>query len=223
MSHAALMDRIYRFQRHFYDTTRRFFLLGRDALVGRMDLEDGDRVLEMGCGTARNLIGLAKRNPGTRLYGLDASDQMLATARTKVRRKGFDRIDLRQCLAEDLDHQDTFGLHEPFDAIFFSYALTMMPSCLDALDAALRNLKPGGSIYIVDFWDQRDLPWAFRSLLKKWLRLFHVVHRPEVMSHLEILASAGKGELHLEPVARRYAYIARFTTSDPRPQEANCA
>jgi hypothetical protein len=34
--HGEAMDRMYRFQRHFYDVTRRYYLLGRDQLLDRL-------------------------------------------------------------------------------------------------------------------------------------------------------------------------------------------
>ena len=64
--HAARMDRIYRFERHLYDPLRKFFLFGRDRLLKRLEVRPGDRVLEVGCGTARNLIKLYRRHPEAR-------------------------------------------------------------------------------------------------------------------------------------------------------------
>ena len=79
------MDRMYRFQRYFYDFTRKYYLLGRDRLLAEMDVQPGERILEAGCGTGRNLIILAKCHPKTYFYGLDASAAMLETALAKVK------------------------------------------------------------------------------------------------------------------------------------------
>jgi S-adenosylmethionine-diacylgycerolhomoserine-N-methlytransferase len=205
------MDRMYRLQRFFYDATRKYYLLGRDRLLRQMELQPGDRVLEIGCGTARNLIVLARQRPDVACYGLDASHEMLATAATKVARRGLEsRITLRPCLAEELDHARTFELDQPFDAVFFSYSLSMIPTWPEAIAAALANLKPHATLYVVDFWDQGDWPGWFRALLKKWLDLFHVVHRPELLEHLRELDARGVGKLTLESVAGRYAYLATF-------------
>src|SRR5258707_1269889 len=110
--HAQKMDRIYKLQRHFYDVTRKYFLLGRDRLLERMEIRPGMTLLEIGCGTARNLIALAKKHPDIQLYGLDASREMLETAQKKIdAQKLTDRIVLKYCLAEELDAQRTFGLN----------------------------------------------------------------------------------------------------------------
>jgi S-adenosylmethionine-diacylgycerolhomoserine-N-methlytransferase len=212
LNQAEAMDRMYRVTRHVYDLSRKYYLLGRDRLLREMDLRPADRVLEVGCGTARNLVKLARLHPSTRLYGLDASAQMLETAQQQVRSSRLaDQIVLRQCLAEDLHFERTFGLAEPFDAIFFSYSLSMIPTWQQALHASLGSLKPGQSFYIVDFWDQAGLPGWFQDLLKGWLKLFHVHHRPELIDYLRNLQADGHGELTLSPIAGRYAFLARFS------------
>jgi S-adenosylmethionine-diacylgycerolhomoserine-N-methlytransferase len=205
------MDRIYRHQRYIYDLTRRYYLFGRDTLLRQMHLRDGDRVLEVGCGTARNLLKLAALKP-CHLYGLDASAEMLVTARANVTSaKLACRIALARCYAEDLTPANPFGLPCPFDAIFFSYSLSMIPTWPAALDAAMASVRPGGAIYIVDFYDQLGMPKWFRSLLRRWLALFHVEHRPELLTRLREIAADGRGTLHVQSLAGRYAYIARLT------------
>ena len=186
------MNEMYRWTRYVYDFTRKYYLLGRDRLLRDMELAPGDRVLEIGCGTARNLIRLARQRSDIRCFGLDASTEMLATATTRVKSCGLEeRIVLRHCLAEELDYAKTFGLDAPFDAAFFSYSLSMIPTWPQAIDAALANIKCGAAFYVVDFWDQGDWPGWFRALLRKWLDLFHVVHRPELLEHLRELDARG--------------------------------
>ena len=78
------MDSTYRVQRYFYDVTRKYYLLGRDRLLREMNVQPGETVLEVGCGTGRNLIILARRHPDARFFGLDASASMLETAEWKI-------------------------------------------------------------------------------------------------------------------------------------------
>jgi S-adenosylmethionine-diacylgycerolhomoserine-N-methlytransferase len=205
------MDEMYRWTRYVYDFTRKYYLLGRDRLLRDMELQPGDRVLEIGCGTARNLIRLARQRPGIRCYGLDASTEMLATATARVKAHRFEqRITLTQCLAEELDYAKTFGLSAPFDAAFFSYSLSMIPTWPQAIDAALANIKRGAAFYVVDFWDQAGWPGLFRFALQRWLGLFHVQHRPELLDYLRELDAKGIGTLTLKSVAGRYAFLATF-------------
>jgi len=80
---------MYRSQRHIYDLTRRFFLLGRERLLATVDVPEGGTVLEIGCGTARNLIRIAHAYPSARLFGLDVSDEMLKSAAQAIGRAGL--------------------------------------------------------------------------------------------------------------------------------------
>ena len=205
------MDRMYHWTRHVYDFSRKYYLLGRDRLLREMELHPDDRVVEIGCGTARNLIKLARMRPDVRCFGVDVSTEMLATATAKVKsRRLQNRITLALCFAEQLDYAKTFQLDAPFDAAFFSYSLSMIPTFKEAIDAALANVKRGGAIYVVDFWDQGEWPRWFRFVLKGWLDLFHVHYRPELLEYLRELDVRGVGSLTLKTVARRYAYLATF-------------
>lgn len=202
---------MYRYQRHIYDLTRKFYLLGRDRLIAEMDVQEGETVLEVGCGTGRNLIILAEKYPATRFYGLDAAEVMLETAQAKIDAKKLtEHITLKRELAEDLDYRKTFNLDEPLDTIFFSYSITMIPTWREAIKAALESLKFGRSIYIVDFWDQKDLPIWFQVILKTWLKQFHVQFWNDLMPHLESLEKQGLGKLSVQSINRRYAFLAEF-------------
>ena len=52
-----LMDRVYRHQRHVYDLTRKYYLLGRDPLIARLDVPAGGHVLELGAGDRAAIYG----------------------------------------------------------------------------------------------------------------------------------------------------------------------
>lgn len=204
------MDRMYRLQRYFYDATRKYYLLGRDRLLDEMDVKPGEHVLEAGCGTARNLIILAKRYPKAHFHGLDASSAMLETAQAKVDAAGVKNITLKTALADDFRFDSTFELAKPFDKIFFSYSISMIPPWRESIENALQNLAPGGSLYIVDFYDQRDLPAFFARLLKWWLSKFHVTHWEGLMPFLGEMR--GRHDVKIEPLYRRYSFLAQISS-----------
>jgi S-adenosylmethionine-diacylgycerolhomoserine-N-methlytransferase len=181
------MDAIYARQRHFYDLTRKYYLLGRDRLIARLDVPAGGTVLEVGCGTGRNLIAVAKRFPDTQLFGLDISEAMLATARAKVAAAGFaDRIILKQADATDFDAQALFGLGD-FDRVFFSYTLSMIPDWQAAIMQGAR--ATGGALHLVDFGQQEGLPGWFKRGLAAWLAKFDVDPRAALPEALRRIAS----------------------------------
>ena len=187
---AAHMDRMYRVQRHIYDATRKFYLLGRDRLIAHMQPGAGATVLEIGCGTARNLIQAARRYPAARFYGVDISTEMLTTAHAAIRRAGLaDRITLAWADATDFDPARLFGVAS-FDHVVLSYTLSIIPPWQAGLRQATRLLAPGGSLHIVDFAAGARLPGWFRRGLLRWLKLFAVEPRAELEQTLAGLAAA---------------------------------
>jgi S-adenosylmethionine-diacylgycerolhomoserine-N-methlytransferase len=205
-AHAQLMDKVYRHQRHIYDVTRKYYLLGRDRLVRELNARTGESVVEIGCGTARNLIRIARAYPDAKLYGLDASAEMLITANESVARAGLgSRILLKHAYAEDMTPA-LFGLTGPFDHAVFSYSLSMIPDWRGALQSAAACVKPQGMIHVVDFGDLKGLWNPFAKGLRAWLRLFHVKPREELLSAIEH-GSNQQSKLHLLP--GRYAFVFR--------------
>lgn len=204
-THGGLMDAIYRRQRHVYDLTRKYYLLGRDRLVGDLEAGEGMTVLESGCGTGRNLIVAARRYPNARFYGFDISVEMLKQARRNIERAGLaERIVLAQGDATDFDPQTMFGVAS-FDRIFISYALSMIPPWRAAVSEAMAHLAPGGSLHVVDFGGQDRLPGWFRAALVAWLTKFHVEPRAGLENVLREAATACGATLVFESLFRDYA------------------
>jgi len=206
--HAALMDGVYRRQRHIYDLTRKFFLLGRDRMIGGLDAGPGTAVLELGCGTGRNIVLAARRHRDACFFGLDISAEMLSTARASIAREGLrQRAVLSRGDATDFDPAALFG-RPRFDRIFISYALSMIPNWERAVAAALATLEPTGSLHIVDFGQQERLPDWSRRLLRAWLAKFHVEPRARLQEVLRQQATAEGRPLRFERLYRGYAWLA---------------
>jgi|SRR5271169_4641176 len=209
MSDAAqLMDRMYRRRRHIYDLSRKFYLLGRDQAIRGLRARAGDSVLEIGCGTGRNLVKLATAYPQARLYGLDVSREMLASATAAAARAGLSaRIALGQGDATAFDPQALFGRAE-FERVMISYALSMVPPWRAALAQAVDVLSPGGSLHCVDFGDCAGLPGPFRSGLRRWLAAFDVTPRDDLAAALAALAAERGLTCEIETRFRGYAVLA---------------
>jgi S-adenosylmethionine-diacylgycerolhomoserine-N-methlytransferase len=186
-NHAALMDTVYRGQRHIYDLTRRYFLFGRDRLIARLDAQPGDAVLEMACGTGRNLRRIGNRWPGAVLHGFDISGEMLKSAHAAV----GDVALLARGDATAFDPLPPFG-RRVFDRVILSFALSMIPDWRAALDQAARLLAPGGSLHVVDFGDLAGLPAPLRALLRWWLARFHVTPRLDLVDAALALRTADR-------------------------------
>ncbi len=177
LDHAGLMDRVYRRQRHVYDASRKYYLVGRDEMLAGLNVPATGSVLEIGCGTGRNLVKAAGLYPRAELFGIDISREMLETAGHAVFNAGLQsRTRLAYADAAAFDSELTFN-RKIFDRIFISYAVSMIPSWQAVMENAVARLAPGGELHVVDFGDLRDLPRWTRSALHKWLSWYHVKPR----------------------------------------------
>jgi S-adenosylmethionine-diacylgycerolhomoserine-N-methlytransferase len=158
--HQARMDRKYRYERHVFDLSRKFFLFGRERAIEALRLNDAGSVVEIGCGTGRNLKLMADHSATLRLIGIDISEEMLKTARAKIAEA---RLNERVTLL----HGDAVAPPiESAPRILMSYSLSMVPDWRRALAVAIDRLEPGGILAIVDFGNFGGLPaWLARHCI----------------------------------------------------------
>jgi S-adenosylmethionine-diacylgycerolhomoserine-N-methlytransferase len=155
----------YRLHAGIYDMTRWAFLFGRRKLIYRAAYRRRipQRILEVGCGTGKNLVALAERFPTAEIVGLDLSNDMLDRARSKVARYGSRMKLLHQ------SYDAPVGQSAKFDLIVFSYSLSMInPGYADVLRTCRADLSATGIVAVVDFHDSR---WGWFT---RWMRVNHV-------------------------------------------------
>ena len=138
----------------------------RAKAVECLDLWEGDTVLEVGCGTGRNLAHLVRAvGASGRVYGVDCTEGMLARARTLSRSKGWQNVVLLDQDAQELQ------LPEHVHAVLFSLSYSVIPDPRKALDRAWRHLRPGGRVVILDSPIPRGAFWRvarpYLSLLSR--------------------------------------------------------
>lgn len=120
----------------------------REKTLDLARLKPGESVLDIGCGTGTLAIGAKKRvGPAGRVYGVDASPEMLARAGKKANKAGAEVV-LRNGIVEALPFPDG-----QFDAVLSTVMLHHLgrkarQQC--ALEVR-RVLKPGGRVLVVDF------------------------------------------------------------------------
>jgi S-adenosylmethionine-diacylgycerolhomoserine-N-methlytransferase len=158
------LESYYRLHSRIYDATRWSFLFGRTAILQEAArVARPKRILEVGCGTGKNLVNLCRLFPEATVIGVDLSETMLAVARRKTAALG-PRVRLLHGA-----YGPAFQDDRPCDLILFSYALSMFnPGFAEAIATAQRDLAPGGCIAVVDFHDTR-LP-----LFERWMGVNHV-------------------------------------------------
>src|SRR5258708_4302438 len=123
------MNRMYRRQRHIYDGARRYYLLGRDQLIAGLRPAAGASVLEIGCGTGRNLVLAARLHPNARFFGIDVSTEMLTSAISAISRRGLtDRIRVAHGDGTLFDPQALLGVPS-FDHVTLSSRICVIPDC----------------------------------------------------------------------------------------------
>ncbi len=174
---ASSLRGYYRWHAKFYDVTRWAFLFGRNDLIETVaaQVKSPARILEIGCGTGKNLVALAEAFPGARITGLDLSADMLDRARAKSA-PFADRVDLLH-RPYDGPVADEGG---KFDLIVISYALSMInPGYDEVIQRCRGDLGDGGVIAVVDFHETR---WTW---FRKWMGVNHVRMEGQILAQLD--------------------------------------
>lgn len=177
--HRAFLNRYYGLSRGFYDLTRRYYLLGREAALEHLGETSWTSLIEIGPGTGRNLRKLKELKPDAELGGIEASDAMLEHAEAKI---PFAK--LVHGFAETADIPAVLG-RKP-DRILFAYCLSMVQEPLPALEHCRKSLAAGGEVIVVDFGDLGGWPGPLRTGMRRFLDTFHVRQLPD--PELEALA-----------------------------------
>ena len=208
IDHGEAMDRMYRWQRHIYDASRRFYLLGRNEMLQGLAAKPGQSILEIGCGTGRNLALAAKLYPSAQLFGFDISNEMLKTAKANLKSAGVEQnVRLAQGDATDFDCGFTFQ-RKSFDRVYFSYTLSMVPQWQEAIAHALTMLGDNGELHIVDFGQCEKWPKMFKHAIFRWLEMFDVTPRQEMQNVRAAYAKQQKLNLTFEKTYRGYVWCA---------------
>ncbi|HBX87252.1 MAG TPA: bifunctional demethylmenaquinone methyltransferase/2-methoxy-6-polyprenyl-1,4-benzoquinol methylase UbiE [Marinilabiliaceae bacterium] len=136
-----------------YDLLNRVLSFGIDRiwrrrLVRLVRKKAAATVLDVATGTGDLALALAAtlRKPLT-VYGLDISSGMLELARKKVDKKGLqDLIVLKEGDSEDLPFDDNY-----FDAVTVAFGVRNFGDLAKGLAEMRRVLKPGASLYVLEF------------------------------------------------------------------------
>jgi ubiquinone/menaquinone biosynthesis C-methylase UbiE len=129
-----------------------YYLIGfrevryRKRAVSALGLNSGDTVVEIGCGTGLNFpyLWVSVGETG-RLIGVDLTDAMLAKARERIHRKGWQNVELLEVDAA------RYEFPAGIQGVLSTFALTLVPEYEQVIDHAARALASGGRLVIADF------------------------------------------------------------------------
>ncbi|MEI7835025.1 MAG: methyltransferase domain-containing protein [Planctomycetota bacterium] len=198
-----------------YDWLSPPMLFYREGCINRrvadlLELTPGHNVIDVGCATGNATLAIAARLDGARgglAVGLDASIEMVARARRKVRGRPC-RFDIAP--AEQLPYHD--GVFDRAASTMFFHHLDLADK-LRALREVFRVLVPGGLFVLTDV----DVPtnWLGRLCARSGQWLFD---QPELGENIEgklpgLFPQAGFIDIRRR--AHDLGYITTFTMRKP--------
>jgi len=174
----------------------------REAMLRLAHIKMGESVLDVGCGTGSLAIA-AKRQVGTNgdVYGVDASEEMIARAEKKARKAGVE-VAFKKGFAQSLPFADA-----QFDVVLTTVMLHHLPrKARQELAAEMRRiLKPGGRVLAIDFG----------GTARKHKSLLDHIHRRhghvELKDIIGLLKEAGLNVIESGPVGMRDLQFALAT------------
>ena len=176
----------------------------RPRAVERLNLKPGDRVLEVGCGTGRNLTFLSGA-VGTdgRVYAVDISEGMLAKAGEACEKNGWKNV--------TLIHSDAanYELPEPVDGVIFSLSYATMRHRKEVLRHAWEQLKPGGRLVMLDSKVLSGFLGRLTYPLLSWILKRTVLGNPDVDELKDVRELTG--EVEVDNLQFGTYFIARVT------------
>jgi demethylmenaquinone methyltransferase/2-methoxy-6-polyprenyl-1,4-benzoquinol methylase len=143
------VTRYYSWRASNYDAGTAFEVEHHAEALRLADIQEGQHVLDVACGTGRGTVGLAQAvGDSGKVDALDLSEDMLEQARAKIEKLGLsDRVHFKQGNARELPYPDG-----TFDLVYNGYMFDLIPldGFMPILQEMSRVLKPNGKIVLVN-------------------------------------------------------------------------
>lgn len=139
-----------------YDLTHASSLLKRREARLALDVQPGDRVIEIACGTGLNLPHLRQMmgDEGW-LVGVDLTPAMLAIAQERIAARAWQNVEVREADAAQLPFPDA-----SFHKAFCAFALNIIPEYERAIAEVWRVLVPGGRFVALEMRSEALGSWS---------------------------------------------------------------
>ena len=127
----------------------------KKELVRQAQIQAGQKVLDLGCGTATLTILIKQTHPEAEVIGLDGDSRVLAIGRAKAARAGVE-ITLDQGMAFHLPYPDR-SFDRVLSSLLFHHLITENKQ--GTFNEVYRVLRQEGELHVADFGRPRN-PWA---------------------------------------------------------------
>jgi SAM-dependent methyltransferase len=125
------------------------------AMIERLDIDDGQRHLDIASGTGEPGLTVAKLAPNGHVVLTDLSAEMLEVATRRGRAQGVSNFETRVCSADDLPFGDA-----TFDSISVRFGYMFFPDVAQATAELSRVLRPGGRLSSSVWVKPDENPWT---------------------------------------------------------------
>jgi ubiquinone/menaquinone biosynthesis C-methylase UbiE len=150
------------------------------------------RILDVGCGTGWLLRQICDDIPGAHGLGLDISSGMIAAAREKTDKSKYPHIDFLEHDWDSADRIETaIDNDAAFDYVVFSSSFHYFSDPLSAIEKAVRALRPGGQVLLLD----RALEGSPLTALWGFLHTYLIKDRVQFYRTEELVAVMREGGL----------------------------
>ena len=181
----------------------------REKAAERLQLKPGGRVLEIGCGTGRNLGPLqAAVGPTGTVYGVDISTGMLDQARALCAQNGWSNVNLLQQDAAE------FAAPAPLDGVMFGLSYNTIPHHLAVLHHAWNLLRPGGRLVVMDAKLPPGLGGRLILPFSLWLMKRTMLGNPLIKPWEDVMRVAGAIEME------QYMFGSWYICAATKPLDA---
>lgn len=151
--HAQRMESFYSGQAEGYDDFRKRLLQGREHVYETLGQSEPAVWVDFGGGTGANLEFIGPNiSKISKVYVVDLATSLLGIVNKRSERHGWKNVE-----AVTGDATTWTPPEGSADVVTFSYSLTMIPDWFAAIDNAIRILKPGGRLGVVDFMSRGSL------------------------------------------------------------------
>jgi ubiquinone/menaquinone biosynthesis C-methylase UbiE len=159
--------------------------VARRALIEQVSIEQGQRVLDIGCGTGTLVVLIKQLHPDAEVIGLDPDRNALARAERKAKRASVS-VRFDQGFADALPYADA-SVDRVLSSFMFHHLQSREKN--NALSEVRRVLRPGGVFTLLDFDEPGSGENGFLA------RLIHSSHHLKDNSENRVVALIGQAGL----------------------------